>query len=315
MKIRIHRRLAVAATVPALGFGLVAAAAVAANAAPVTPSVNHSGTAGYEAAELNTNTSYLTHITAYVGLGNPQYGAQNPQLPIVSSAVAGDLSGAVPGDSYPITAAFPLPAAVRIGLDDSNGGYDAADAALVRVDSSHYDLIGVFGTAGTAPGGESDITAGHFTVLLANVSDAHTAELDVLYDGRNNYDGHLAGSATFYARDLSAKHLTSDTVNLPGSGNFGKEFFHGVAGVVNAPTGVSTLGTAVPVAGSSSQVQELLAHVFLNGNNIGGSEFFGTLESGADWTVVPDVSENHAGAVEDGPGGFFDDHFPVYSGQ
>jgi hypothetical protein len=313
---KLWRQLAVAAAVPVVAVGLGAASglASAANAAPAAPSVSHSGEAGYEAAELNTNTSYLTHITAYLGLGNPQYGAQNPQLPIAPASVVSELAGSPTGVSETISGVFLLPTAARVGLDDGNGGYDVADAALIRVSSSDYDLIGVFGTGATAVNGEATVTAGHYAVLLRNISDAHTAELDVLYDGRNNYDGHLAGSATFYARDLSAKHLTTDTVNLAGNGNFGKEFFHGVAGVVNSPATVTTLGTTVPVPGTQSQIYVLFAHTFLNGNNIGGSEFFGTLQSGADWTVVPDVFENHAGAVERGPGVFDDDHFSVYSG-
>ena len=291
--------------------------AYAATAPAVTVAVNHSGEAGYEATVLNDSQTYFTHITAYFGLGNPQYGADNPQLPVNGEAAA-FLGTQEVGVPFAITGGNPfgLPAAARIGLDAGNGTYDAAEAAVVPVSTDTYDVIGVYGTTGSAFGA-TDITAGEGVVLLANVRCTHTSELDVLYDGRNNYDGFEAGTPTFYAKDLSAKHLTSDRVNIDQLGpQRGSEFFHAVAGEVNAPAPATTIGTVVPVAGPSSEISLVLAHTALNGNNVGGSEFEGTLQSGADWSVVADAStDRRTGDVEQGPGTFFDDHFAVYSGQ
>lgn len=291
-------------------------AAHAAPAAAVSVAVNHSGEAGYEATVLNDKQTYFTHITAYFGLGNPQYGGDNPQLP-VNSVTAHFLGTRAVGVPFSITGAAPfaLPVAARIGLDGGDGTYDAAEAAVVPVSATTYDVIGVYGTTGS-DFGATNLTAGEGVVLLANVQYKHSSELDVLYDGRSNYDGFHAGTPTFYAKDLSAKKLTSTRVNIDQLGaQRGDEFFHAVAGEVNAPAPATTVGTAVPVAGTSSEISLVLAHTALNGNNVGGSEFEGTLQSGADWSVVADASKTRAGNVQQGPGTFFDDHFAVYSGQ
>jgi len=176
-------------------------------------------------------------------------------------------------------------------------------------------VVGVYGTLGSEFGATT-IIDGAGVLLLKDVPYTHTSQLDVLYDGRSNYDGFEAGTPTFYAKDLSSKKLDATRVNLNELGaQHGKEFFHAVAGEVNAPSTATTIGTAVPVTGaSSSEIQLVLAHTTLNGNNVGGSEFFGTLQSGADWTVVADASANHNGNIEQGPGPFVDDHFAVYSG-
>jgi hypothetical protein len=315
---KVSRRLAVAfaALALALSFGLTAAGT--AHAAPVAPVTNNAGSAGYEAATLNTNQDYMTHITAQFGLGNPQYGPDNPLLPEAPFAVVNALNGAQVGQPFSVggnQGSFDLPTAVRIGLDDGNGQYTTAQAAAIRINANEYDVIGVFGTAVTDHGHES-ISSGEAVVLLKDIPVSHTTEMDVLYDGRNNYDGYQAGTPTFFAHDLSAKHGGAEQVNIHFIKNsHNSEFFHAIAGIVNGPATVTTLGTAVPVAGTTAQIQVLLAHTFLNGNVIGGSEFFGTLQSSTDWTVVPDVFENHAGAIERGPGVFSEDHFSVYSGQ
>jgi hypothetical protein len=277
--------------------------------------INTHGEAGYEASVLNDKQTYFTHITAAFGLGNPQYGAANPQLP-VNFVTAVFLATKPVGIPFSVSggAPFALPTAARIGLDQGSGTYDAAEAAIVPVSSTTYDVIGVYGTTGTAFGA-TDITSGAAVVLLKNVPYTDTSQLDVLYDGKNNYDGFLAGTPTFYAKDLSRPSLPASRVNIFQLGTQrGKEFFHAVAGEVNAPSTVTTVGTAVPVNGTRSQISLVLAHTSLNGNNASGGEFYGSLQSGAAWTVVADASENRAGYIEQGPGTFFDDHFNVYSG-
>jgi hypothetical protein len=305
--------LAAAAAAAALAFGGTAYAASAAPA-DVPVAANTHGEAGYEASVLNDSQTYFTHITATFGLGNPQYGAANPQLP-VNFLTALFLSARPQGIPFPITSApFALPTAGRIGLDLGSGTYDAAETAVVPVSTTTYDVVGVYGTTGTAFGA-TEITKGAAVILLKNVPYTDSVQLDVLYDGRHNYDGFLAGTPTFYAKDLSNPTLPADRVNIFQLGQqYGKEFFHAVAGEVNAPSTVTTLGMAVPVPGTRSQIALVLAHTSLNGNNSDGSEFFGTLQSEANWTVVADASVNHAGFVEQGPGTFFDDHFNVYSG-
>lgn len=315
---KVGKRVTAALAVPFLaGAGAFAIAGTAHAAAGTTaPAINRVGTAGYEAAVLNDNQTYLTHITGYVGLGNPQYGGDNPTLP---SQADGNFTSTPAGSAEPITDYMELPPSARIGLDDGSGADNSAYILAIPVSSDAYDDVAFYGNTITYDGYTAIRPGGEYEVLLANVKSSHTTELDVLYDGRHNYDGFAAGSATFFARDLSAKHPTSFKANINLDGISG-EFYHGVAGVVTDPPTATTLGTTLPVAGAKSQIEVVFAHVALNGNTLTGTgnqttEFYGTLQSGAAWSVVPDVFENRGGNIEAGPGVFFDDHFDVYSGN
>jgi hypothetical protein len=316
---KVGKRFTAAVAVPILaGAGAFAIAGTAHASAGVTaPALNRVGTAGYEAAVLNDNQTYLTHITGYMGMGNPQYGGDNPTLPSEM-----DLGGAGAGTVVPIggnNPNFVIPPSARVGLDDGSGTDNSAYILAIPVSTDAYDDVAFYGNTSIV-NGRTTITSGEAEVLLANVKSSHTSQLDVLYDGLHNYDGYSKGSATFFARDLSAKHPTSFKVNLDLPGTNG-EFYHGVAGVVSDPPTATTLGKTLPVAGTKSQIEVVFAHVALNGNTLTGSgknnyqEFYGTLQSGAAWSVVPDVFQNKQGNIEAGPGVFFDDHFDVYAGN
>ena len=319
---KVGKRVTAALAVPFLAGAGAFAIAGTAHAAPGTaaPAINRVGTAGYEAAVLNDNQTYLTHITGYVGLGNPQYGGDNPTLPSQADSA---ITSAPAGVETPIDGYLEIPPSARIGLDDGSGTFNSAYILAIPVSTDAYDDVAFFGDTVTYDG-YTAITGGDFEVLLANVRSSHTTQLDVLYDGRHSYDGFDAGTATFFARDLSAKHPTSFKANIAAGDDDDNglgEFYHGVAGVVSDPPTATTLGTTLPVAGTQSQIELVLAHVALNGNTLTGggrndyTEFYGTLQSGAAWTVVPDVFENHQGNIEAGPGVFFDDHFDVYAGN
>jgi hypothetical protein len=315
---KVGKRFTAAVAVPILaGAGAFAIAGTAHASTSVTaPALNRVGTAGYEAAVLNDNQTYLTHITGYVGLGNPQYGGDNPTLP---SEPEVNLNGVAPGTAVPIEGDFVIPPSARVGLDDGSGADNSAYILAIPVSTDAYDDVAFYGNTSTV-NGRTTVTSGDFEILLANVKSSHTSQLDVLYDGLHNYDGYSKGSATFFARDLSAKHPTSFKDNIDLGGTSG-EFYHGVAGVVSDPPTATTLGQTLPVAGTKSQIEVVFAHVALNGNTLTGSgknnyqEFYGTLQSGAAWSVVPDVFENKQGNIEAGPGVFFDDHFDVYAGN
>jgi hypothetical protein len=305
MGTRFRRGLAAVAVAlaAATAAGGVAATSAHAASAPAITSLN--GVAGYEANEINDGASYLTHASGQFGLGNPQYGADNPQIP---NAV---LSGLPYRTPVAVSGSFPIPAAYRLGLDDGNGANNTAMLAIVPTSTNFYDVLAVLGTAATV-GGKATISAGTVELLL-RVPSSHTTELDVLYDGLHNYDGFHAGTATFYTKDLSAHSAGSDRVNL-GTPQPGKEFFRAQVGVVNYPQPATFLSGTPPLPDSAVHALVVSAHVFLNGNTIGGPEFEGTFQSGAAWTVTPVTAVYHT-KIGAAVSVFRDDHFTLFAGQ
>lgn len=293
-----------------LAVALLAAGGAAVAAAPAhaaTVITTHNGTAGYLATTSNDDQFYMTHATALFGQGNPQYGNDNPTLPVAS------LSGLSLGEPRTVTGdtSFTVPAAERLGLDAGNGTNDTAQLAVVRTSDNSVAVVAVLGTASTS-GGKASISAGTVEELMV-APDKDTLQLDVLSDGRHNFDGYQAGTVTFFAKDVSRTHGPSAVkVNL-GTPQPGKEFFRGEFGVVNGPATATSLSSTQPQADGAAGAELRVAHAFLNGNQVGGPEQFGTWQSAAAWSVVAQVGV-FGQHTDYGVGPFFSDHATVFAG-
>jgi len=317
---KLTRRLAAALAVPALALG--AGVAVAGSAHAATPVVDTTGVIGYQAVQ-NGNVTYYTHETSYFGLGDPQYSVNNPQLP-VNPLLAAELHGLSVGTWH----SFSNPAGVvvkaaRLGL--CGGAHSFNDGTTVQelivpVSATTFDVVALEGQfPGAVSGGDvclnPTLPTGMAAVVLRNIPDADTVQLDLLFDGLHAHNGTGAGHATFVGTDLT--HPTANTVSTPHpvfSHNGGNsEFYEAEAGVLGVTGGNPTSGLAGPVlpdVGSPNMVVRE-AHVGLNGNTIGGSEVHGTLQSDTAWTAVPDATE-HNGLITGAVSVFAADHFSNY---
>jgi hypothetical protein len=312
------------AAAAALAFGGVASAAPAASASAV-PTVDSNGTIGYQAVQDSSNTTYFTHITSYFGLGNPQYGKKNPVLQ-PNKLLTILLDKTKLGMWVPFTnpTGFTVNAA-RVGLcggtEYGKGGSNAGTTAqelIIPVTPRTYDVVAIEGQFANSPQGDScldsTLPSGSAAVLLSDVSDRDTVQLDVIYDGLHPHNGVPAGNATFVATDLSTPSAAQISTSKPVFKTPHSEFYEADAGLVGA-TGRPTSSLAGDVLADSNgpNLAVKLAHVQLNGNNTStGHEVHGTLQSDAAWTAVPVVYHaygDYAGAVSV----FFSDHFSVYT--
>jgi len=301
-----------------------AGGALAASSSPsVNPNVDTVGIVGYSALQ-NGNDTYFTHMGGQFGLGDPQYNVDNPQIPF--RPFIGALVDGLSGSTW---TAFTNPLGITVsaareqlcgGLHSTNRG-EAIEEAIVPDSATTVAVVAIVGQY--APnGGDPCMSAvlprGLARAVLKHVPDADTIKLDLLFDGEHAHNGTSAGNASFIATDLS--HPTANQVNTPGpvfgdrDGDATSEFYEAQNGLIGVKGGTPTASLPsliVPDVRFPNMVA-VEAHGALNGNSLTG-EVFGSFQSGAAWTVTPDVTEQGGNVITGAVSQYRSDHFSMFT--
>jgi len=308
-----------------LAVGIGAGAFAATSAPAVNPNVDTVGIVGYSALE-NGNNTYFTHMGGQFGMGDPQYNVDNPQIPF-SPAVGTLLSSLHFGTWVPFF--NPLGITVSAAREQLCGGTSSFDRGtaieelIVPDSATTYDVVaiqGVYAPNGGDPCMSAVILTGEAAIVLRHVPDRDTVKLDLLFDGFHAHNGTFPGYASFIATDLSsptANQVNSNHRVFPtrATGRT-SEFYEAQNGLIGVRGGTPTSSLPsliVPDVNFPNLVMKE-AHGALNGNDIAtASEVFGSFQSGAAWTVTPDVTEQGGNVITGAVSPYKSDHFSMYT--